>query len=126
MFHTTKPIILPILFRYVNRILPYDILYAMAVGCSRAGRPCFVADIDFSNDLQLAFRDDFYAACAEFRYREIVALARACGVGISTVENWKYRMTFPRKDIAQQIIDWVARGKPMKQRRPFPEAVGML
>lgn len=98
----------------------------MAVIYSKAGRPCFVADIDFSNDLQLAFRDAFHKSCSDFKYREIVAVSRACGVTTTTVENWKYGLSFPQKDIAQQIIDWVKAGKPMKQVRPFPESFNML
>lgn len=98
----------------------------MAVICSRAGRPCFVAEIDFGNDLQLAFRDRFRNACSGFRYRDIVAVSRACGVSARTVENWKYGITFPQKDIAQQIIDWVKAGKPMKQVRPFPDTFNMV
>lgn len=98
----------------------------MAVSCSRAGRPCYVADIDFSDDLQLAFRDTFRDACSGFRYRDVVAVSRACGVCTTTVENWKYGLTFPQKDIAQQIIDWVKAGKPMTQRRPFPVTAGMV
>ena len=103
----------------------YGILSVMAVS-SRAGRPCFVADINFGNDSELAFRDAFYDACANLHYREIVALSRACGVTSRTVENWKYKLTFPQKDIARQIIAWVEAGKAMKQRRPFPESSGML
>jgi len=98
----------------------------MAVTCSRAGRPRFVAEIDFSNDLQLAFRDEFRDVCSDFQYRETVAVSRACGVDIRTVRNWKYGLTFPQKDIAQQIIDWVRAGKPMRQERPFPETPRMI
>ena len=98
----------------------------MAVSCSKAGRPRFVAEINFNNDLQLAFRDEFHSVCSDFRYREIAAVSRACGVDIRTVKNWKYGMTFPQKDIAQQIIDWVKAGKPMRQERPFPETSSML
>ena len=98
----------------------------MAVSCSRAGRPCFVADIDFSNDEELARRDAFHKACKDFRYRDIAALGRMYGVTARTVENWKYGLTFPRKDIAQQIIGWVNAGKPMKQKRPFPEHFDMF
>lgn len=90
----------------------------MAVACANRGRPRFVAVIDFSNDVELAFWDMFYSACSAFRYRDIVALSRAFGVSTTTVENWKYRITFPRKGIAQQIIDWVNNGKPMKTVLP--------
>lgn len=104
----------------------YSIIYEMAVSCSRAGRPCFVADIDFSNDEELARRDAFHNACRGFCYRDIAALSRACKVSMTTVENWKYGLTFPQKDIAQQVIDWVNAGKPMKQKRPFPENFDMF
>lgn len=90
----------------------------MAVVSVKGGRPRFVADIDFSNDTELAFWDVFYNACAAFRYRDIMALSRALGVGARTVENWKYKLTFPRKGIAQQVIDWDSNGRPMKTVQP--------
>ena len=98
----------------------------MAVACSRAGRPCFVADIDLSNDKEMVLRDAFHNACSDLRYRDIMALSRALKVAPITVETWKYSLRFPRRDIAQQVIDWVEAGKPMKQRRPFPESPGMF
>ncbi len=107
-------------------IFATGILREMAVACSRAGRPCLVADIDFSKDRDLTFWDEFYKVCSEFRYAEEMAISRAFGVDPRTVRNWKYRQTYPRKGIAQQIIDWVNQGKPMKQVRPFPESFNML
>lgn len=98
----------------------------MAVIYSKAGRPCFVADIDFSNDRELALRDAFHEACSKFCYRDIMALSRAMRVTPNTVETWKYGIYFPRRDVAQQVIDWVNAGKPMKQVRPFSESFNML
>jgi len=98
----------------------------MAVSCSRAGRPCLVADIDFSKDTELAFWDRFYEVCADFRYAEVMGVSRALGVSARTVENWKYKLTFPRKGIAQQVIDWVEQGKPMKRVLPGQTVSDML
>ena len=98
----------------------------MAISISRAGRPYVVADIDFSNDAELALWDEFYEACADFHYAEIMALSRAFGVSPITVERWKYRLTFPRKGIAQQVIDWVNRGKPMRKVSPSQTKSDML
>lgn len=98
----------------------------MAVNCSRAGRPCFVADINFIRDGKLAFWDEFMEACSGFRYRHIVALSRAYGISTNTVERWKYGLNIPKKDRAEEVIDWVKAGKPMKQVRPFPERPNML
>ena len=98
----------------------------MAVTCSRAGRPCFVAEIDLSDDREMALRDAFYKACETFRYRDIMALSRALHVAPITVQTWKYGLRFPRRDIAHEVIDWVNAGKPMKQVRPFPETVSMI
>lgn len=98
----------------------------MAVTYSKAGRPCLVADIDFSNDEELGFWDEFYKACSDFHYAEIMALSRAFGLSTITIERWKYRLSFPRKGTAQQVIDWVKAGKPMKQVRPFPETFNMI
>ena len=98
----------------------------MAVTYSKAGRPCFVAVIDFSNDRELALRDAFHKACGSFNYRDVMALSRALHVAPITVRTWKYGLRFPRKDIAQEVIDWVRADKPMKQTRPFPESFNML
>lgn len=99
----------------------------MSIGYSRAGRPYLVADIDFSKDAELAFVNRFFKACADFRYAEIMALSRAYGVSTYTIERWKYGMTTPkRKGIAEQIIDWVEQGKPMKKVYPGKPISSML
>jgi len=98
----------------------------MAISYRKGGRPYAVADIDFSNDAELLFWDTFYKACSNFRYIEIIALSRALEVSVRTVENWKYGLTFPRKGIAQQVIDWVSRGKPMKKISPSQAISDML
>ena len=98
----------------------------MAVTYSKAGRPCYVAVIDFRNDRELALRDAFHKVCSSFNYRDKMALSRALHVAPITVETWKYGLRFPRKDIAQQVMDWVNAGKPMKQERPYPVNPGML
>lgn len=104
----------------------YGIILAMAVGCSRAGRPCFVADFSSSEDKLLAFQDEFYAMCSKFSYRDIVAVSRACNITPHAVALWKYGLRFPHKDRAEQVMDWVREGKPMIQRRPFPASAGMV
>jgi len=98
----------------------------MAVSCSRAGRPCLVADIDFSKDIELPLWDRFHEVCSKFRYAEIMAVSRAFAVHYNTVERWKYGLQFPRKGIAQQVIDWVEQGKPMKRVLPGQIVSGML
>ena len=95
---------------------------SMAVSCSRAGRPCFVADMDLSRDRSLAFWDEFVSACSEFHYRDIVAVSRACGLATNTVERWKYGLNYPDKERAEEVLAWVRAGKPMKQQRPFPDS----
>ena len=104
----------------------YSIIYAMAVNCSRAGRPCLVADIDQTQDKVLAFQDEFFEACANLRYGECMALSRALGISYLSVLKWKYKIRCPRKDMAEEVILWVEQGKPMKQVRPFPENAGMV
>lgn len=72
-----------------------------------------VALIPFNNPRKTALLDEFYDVCAGFRYKEIMAVSRGLGVHQNTVERWKYRGTFPRWDIAVDVIEWVARGKPV-------------
>lgn len=85
----------------------------MAIAINKRGRPYFVADIPFNNDTKMQLLHDFYKVTAKFRYRDIMALRRCLSVHPSTVENWKYKVTFPRWDIAVDVIDWAKRGKPM-------------
>lgn len=126
MFHIAKPIILGKPIAYVNMILCYVILNTMAVTCARPGRPRLVADIDFSEDTDLAFWDVFYSICANFHYAEVMALSRALGLTDRTIRNWKYRITFPREGVAKQVIDWSDRGKPMKKVLPPQTASDLL
>ena len=104
----------------------YGILLVMAVGSSRAGRPCFVADFSSSRDKLLAFQDEFFAMCSTFGYRDLVAVSRACDISVNAVERWKYGLRFPKKERAEDVIAWVRAGKPMIQRRPFPVSPGMV
>ena len=85
----------------------------MAPFSSKRGRPYYVANIPFRNDRKLAFMDRFYKITATFHYREIKALAHAFNVSPVTIQNWKYKTTFPRWEIAYDVIDWYRRGKPV-------------
>jgi hypothetical protein len=93
----------------------YGIIKGMAISLKRPGRPCLVAVINFSGDPDYPFWDEFYKVCSSFHYAEIMALSRAFGLSPRTVENWKYRISFPRNGIAQQVVAWVEQGKPMKK-----------
>jgi len=89
------------------------------------GRPFYVADIPFDVTTRIQLMTEFYQVTARFKYRDIAALARCLGVHTSTIEKWKYRVSFPRADIAMDVIAWVQRGKPMtltyqrQKRRPL-------
>ncbi|HUW46816.1 MAG TPA: hypothetical protein VMW50_13585 [Dehalococcoidia bacterium] len=98
----------------------------MALAIAKRGRPYSVAEINFATDSEVKLRMRFYAACSDFHYREIMALSRALGMSSSTVENWKYKITFPSWYIAIQVIDWVKRGKPMREVPPWQSAVDMF
>lgn len=98
----------------------------MVVAIAKRGRPHFVAEINLKTDDELELRDKFDNACAGLNYREIMALSRALGVGSSTVEKWKYGITFPSWYIALRVIDWFRRGKPMREEAPWQSAADML
>ena len=85
----------------------------MMLGRNARGRPYYVADIPFDFDRRLQFMDEFYNITAKFHYREIMALSRCLKLHPSTIEKWKYRESFPRRDIAIDVIEWAKRGKPM-------------
>ena len=76
------------------------------------GRPGLVAVVPFRNSRKMALLNEFYETCAAFRYPDIVALSRAFRMQPRTIENWKYKVTFPRWDIAVDVIEWVRAGKP--------------
>lgn len=98
----------------------------MAISCSRAGRPCLVADINAGEDPDIALWDEFYEVCRHLCYGEIMALSRFFQVAPRTIERWKYGNTYPGDGKAKQTINWAKAGKPMKERRPFPEKPGMI
>ena len=77
------------------------------------GRPFVVATMSFANDKKLELMREFYTITATFRYREVVALSRALKMHPRTIDRWKYGETFPRWDIALDVIDWYKAGKPM-------------
>jgi len=85
----------------------------MTIGINKRGRPYFVADIPFENDTKMQLLDEFYRVCSKFDYRDMVALSRTLSVSDRTIRRWKYKETFPRWDIAVDVIDWYKRGKPM-------------
>jgi len=98
----------------------------MALG-SKVGRPYQVADIEMVHDPDLVLYDQFYDACSQLRYSDTVALARAFGIGVRTVRNWKAGATFPtRRGIASLVIIWVTNGKPRKLVTQAGAAASML
>ena len=98
----------------------------MAPGVARCGRPYAVAEIPFQNDRKVGLLEEFYGVCSTFHYLEIMAVSRALGVQPFTVERWKYKMTFPRWDIAIDVIEWVNRGKPIRKVSQSESPAGML
>jgi len=82
------------------------------------GRPHLVATIPFNNQRKVALLDEFYAIVATFRYPEVMAVSRGIGVHPRTVDRWKYRESFPRWDIAMDVIEWYKQGKPVKRQLP--------
>jgi hypothetical protein len=107
-------------------VIVFSLYYTncMAVAIITCGRPRVMADIDFDNALKRTFIDDFQSGCDTFHYREMMALSRTLGVTPVTVANWKYRIYFPRFDIAADVLDWVQRGKPIKLVPPSQSGVG--
>jgi hypothetical protein len=89
---------------------------------NRGGRPRFVADIDHSHDSQLHFRYEFKEVCSAFKYRDIMALSRSFDIAPNTIERWKYGISFPRKETAEKVLEWVKAGKPMKMESPGQKA----
>lgn len=100
--------------------------YCMALGTARGGRPCVVAVIPFNNERKVGLLREFYGVCATFHYPEIMAVSRALRVDHTTVENWKYKRTFPRWDIAVDVIEWVRNGKPMVKVPPSESVPNMM
>jgi len=59
------------------------------------------------------FMQKFYAICATFRYPEVMAVSRALNITPQTVQNWKYKVTFPRWQTAMDVIAWHEQGRPV-------------
>lgn len=98
----------------------------MIVSC-KVGRPYHIAEIDFRHDPDQELYDRFYVACAQLCYSDTVKLSRALGVNVVTIRLWKAKRTFPaRRGMAQQVIDWVAKGKPERIIKQAESARGML
>lgn len=98
----------------------------MVVAIAKRGRPFHIAEINYETDSEVKLRDQFYKACSTFHYCDIMALSRAIGVEPRTVERWKYKEVFPSWYVALQIIDWVKRGKPMREVSSWQSAVDMF
>jgi hypothetical protein len=84
----------------MDNVFYMDYIIYMVMAIAGRGRPYFVAEINFDNDRKIELLDEFYKICSTFYYRDIMALGRALRVDHSTVERWKYKVTFPRWDIA--------------------------
>lgn len=93
-------------------------------GVHPGGAPRYVAVIPFSIAEKQGLIQEFYDACSDFRYRDIMALSRALNLTPQTIQNYKYKTQFPRWEIANDIIKWVKAGKPMERvsqsNRPSP------
>ena len=98
----------------------------MAVATVGRGRPCAVAVIPFSNARKVELLEEFYGVCAAFHYPEIMAISRGLNVSPNAVERWKYKLSFPRWDIAVDIIEWAKRGKPVVMVSPSEAATNMM
>jgi len=94
---------------------------------AKLGRPCHVAIIKCPSDRGLQLRAEFYQVCEGFNYRDIMALTRGLGVNPATVDRWKYRLTFPADlDVAMQVMEWAANGKPMEITPAWKSPIDML
>jgi len=100
--------------------------YMVMPRVNTGGKPCVVAVIPFRNERKVSLVSEFYDTCETFRYPEIYALSRALRISTSTVENWKYKITFPRWDIAIDVIEWVRNGKPMVKMSPVELATPIM
>lgn len=86
----------------------------MAIGVETRGRPRYVADLNLAQDLALPYYEEFYAACREFSYRDIIALARRLGCTPRSLYRWKHVQECPKFDTMLKVIAWTAAGKPIK------------
>ena len=90
--------------------------YCMALGSTSVGRPYFEAAIPFQSDRANQCLDEFYNICASFHVQDVIQVSRGLGVTERTVRNWKYGVTFPKLDIALDVIEWDKLGRPLRKR----------
>jgi len=88
----------------------------MALGSPVAGRPYYEAAIPFQNARKVALLEEFYGVCRTFHVQEIIQVSRGLGINERTVRRWKYAESFPRWDIAIDVIEWTRQGKPLRKR----------
>ena len=86
----------------------------MGVLTNKRGRPRYVADLNLAQDLALPYYEEFYAACRDLSYRDIIALARRLGCTPRSLYRWKHLEKCPRFDTMLKVIEWTAAGKPIK------------
>jgi len=98
----------------------------MALATVGRGRPCAVAVIPFSNARKVKLLEEFYGICATFHYPEIVAVSRGLRVSQNAVERWKYGLSFPRWDIAVDVIEWDKKGRPIVMVPPSEVSTKMM
>lgn len=106
-----------------NRIVIYYTDSEM-LKTERRGRPYLVATIPFQNQQKVALLDKFYTLLSSAKYQEIMQLSRGMGVTPRTVERWKYRESFPRWDVALDVIAWYEQGKPVTRCLPYRHGRG--
>lgn len=80
-----------------------------------AGRPLIAAVFSSSNDKAIEKREIFFKLCRSLSYSDKVHIANGLAVTFRTVENWYYGCNLPDEQIREDIIDWYAKGKPVKK-----------
>jgi hypothetical protein len=128
MFFVSSPSLF-IIFEFANYDIRFYygiIIIIMALGTVARGRPYYVALINLDNDRTLRLMDEFYNACRKFHYQEVMQLSRAFHYRPATIYGWKYKITFPKWEIALAVIEWVKQGKPAEKTYQQDDQVTML
>lgn len=88
------------------------------------GRPRYKADIDLTYDRAQFYYDEFYNACRDLSYREMLGLSRTLGYSIRTMYRWRDRQSYPRQtgDILA-VLDWTKAGKPLTSQGELSDSM---
>ena len=81
------------------------------------GRPYWLAELP-EETLSMQIREDFFRIINTLNYRQLMGLGRALFINPNSIrQHYKTRRRFPGIEVAQRVIEWDRRGRPLTTRK---------